>query len=403
MPSAKRLRTNSIVFTLNNYSEEECVSIKNSITSLTGHLHFAIVGKEIGESGTPHLQGFVRLKKSFLLARDGSLSKWRSLIPALARAHMEPAYGSDQDSENYCSKEGNLLIRVGTPSTSESGNNRFQDLLRATTFEEIVELDPQFAAKNYFQAQAIVKNNTMNSTKPTSPALLKAWQLKVLKKLIFQNRRKITFVEDEGGNSGKSMLAHFIAGRLQPKEVFYCRGGKSADIVHAFSKNAHTCKYAIFDYARNKQPEYFAWDLIEELKDGGITSLKYDGNCFWLAQPIKVLVFTNHSLDNHRHRLTEDRWDVHVLYNADNEAADIRPEDHPELCEAFNIRKPEDPPQVEEPEEIQLPDGIQEPNWEPDWDEVDAAFQLFQGPAAFQLFVDPGPEHEILLGEPATP
>lgn len=346
MAPSKRVRTNVICFTLNNYTDEECRGLQTSVNSYSQHIAFAIVGKEIAPSGTPHLQGYIKFKSTFLLARNGTLPKWRSLIPSLARAHMEPAYGSDLDSEKYCEKDGNLLLKVGDPTDEKGTNGPFLQILRATTLEEIMEIDPQFAAKNYFQATAIVRANSLNSTKPTSPVFLKAWQLVVLKRLIRQTRRQITFVVDEKGNSGKSLLAHFIAGHLSPKEVFYCRGGKSADIVHAFSKNAHTCKYAIFDYARNKQPDFFAWDLIEEIKDGGITSLKYDGNCFWVSNPIKILILTNHSLDAHRHRLTEDRWDVIKLRDANKEPADIRPEDHPIVAEAFNIPLPEDPQEV---------------------------------------------------------
>jgi len=48
----------NFVFTLNNYSEEEhetllkCDSFK-----------YIIIGREIGDSGTPHLQGYAELKK----------------------------------------------------------------------------------------------------------------------------------------------------------------------------------------------------------------------------------------------------------------------------------------------------------------------------------------------------
>jgi len=356
MPSVKKFRTNRCCFTLNNYTEEECQSLKTSLTSVVNHIHYSIVGKEVGASGTPHLQGYIRLKPSFLLAKNGIISKWKSLFPALHRAHLEPAFGSDLDSEKYCSKDENLIFQHGQPDDSKS-QDVFTSILSCKTLDEIAELDPQFAAKNYFQAVAISRANSIGATKPSPPPFLKKWQLVALKKLIKQCRRKITFVVDEQGNSGKSVLAHFIAGHLSPKEVFYCRGGKSADIVHAFSKCALTCKYVIFDYARNKQPDFFAWDLIEELKDGGITSLKYDGNCFWVDNSIKIIVLTNHDLDNHRHRLTEDRWDILRLRDASKEPTDIRPEDHPIICEAFNIPLPEDPPQITEVEPVdEFPD-----------------------------------------------
>lgn len=314
-----RVRSNRICFTLNNPSTanlDDVITRLKSLDSSAKAIAYAAVGQEVGASGTPHLQGFIHLKTSFLRARDGNISKWRSLIPALAKAHLEPAFGSDEDSEKYCLKDGNPLIVIGTPVLNAGSS--WDRLLDCKTLEEMREIDPEFVAKSHFQAVAICQRNSRYGTFPTPPSQLSQWQADVLKSLLQQSRRQITFVCDPRGNMGKSMLAHFIAGTLREK-VFYCRGGKSSDIVHAFSKGQF--EIAIFDYARNKQPEFFAWDLFEEMKDGGITSLKYDGNCFWLKSPVKVLVLTNHDLSDHRHRLTADRWDMHVL--SDHTSTDL--------------------------------------------------------------------------------
>ena len=153
MAPARQVKSNRIVFTLNNYTEEECQSLLRCINFLEPQIDYCIVGKEVGASGTPHLQGYIKLKTSFLRADRGIISKWRSLFPALKRAHLEPAYGSDLHSEKYCSKDGNLLISVGVPTSDV--DSTWTKILQATTMEEISQLDPQFAAKNYFQAQAI--------------------------------------------------------------------------------------------------------------------------------------------------------------------------------------------------------------------------------------------------------
>jgi hypothetical protein len=334
-----KIRSNRVCFTLNNYTEEECISLKNSLDSVCNHLNFCIVGKEVGQSGTPHLQGYIRLKPSFLLATRGTISKWKSLFPGLQRAHLEPAYGSDQDSEKYCSKDGNIFYKYSTPDDSK--RNVFSAILQCQTLEEIADLDPQFAVKYYFQSVAIARANSLNSSKPIPPKKLKPWQAAALTKLANQNQRQILFVVDEQGNSGKSVLAQFIVGSLPKKNVFYCRGGKSAGIVHALSKVASTCQYVIFDYCRNKQPAFFAWELFDQLKDGVITSLKYYWNCI---QPIKVLVLTSHDLSGHRHLLTEDRWDVIRLFNASQEPASFDPitDSTPEFRTAYNLDAPSD-------------------------------------------------------------
>lgn len=69
---------------------------------------FLIVGKEVGEQGTPHLQGFISLKSKHRLTGVKKLLG--------SRAHLEQARGSDADNEKYCSKGGNILIREGEPT-----------------------------------------------------------------------------------------------------------------------------------------------------------------------------------------------------------------------------------------------------------------------------------------------
>lgn len=99
--------------TLNNYTAEEY----DNLIALP--CKFLIVGKEVGESGTPHLQGFIRFSST------KRLTGVKKLIP---RAHLEKALGTDAQNITYCSKEyvdkdGNLIdnaqqpFMVGTPSS----------------------------------------------------------------------------------------------------------------------------------------------------------------------------------------------------------------------------------------------------------------------------------------------
>ena len=49
-------------FTFNNYSTDEYNSIVPKFRLLA---KYYIIGKEVGESGTPHLQGYVEFKKKY--------------------------------------------------------------------------------------------------------------------------------------------------------------------------------------------------------------------------------------------------------------------------------------------------------------------------------------------------
>lgn len=87
----------SWIFTLNNYTEPQCEYIKG----LEGITKMA-VGREVGESGTPHLQGVMTWKAP---KRFTQLSK---LIPT---AHWEKCKDIDM-AFNYCRKELNMLCDI---------------------------------------------------------------------------------------------------------------------------------------------------------------------------------------------------------------------------------------------------------------------------------------------------
>ncbi|QIM58708.1 replicase [Bat circovirus] len=91
-------------FTLNNPTDEEKAQIAGIADEKVKYL---IVGEEVGDSGTPHLQGFINLRAKVRLQGLKQL-----LGP---RAHCEKARGTDEDNKKYCGKDGKLLVEKGEP------------------------------------------------------------------------------------------------------------------------------------------------------------------------------------------------------------------------------------------------------------------------------------------------
>ncbi|AHY24220.2 replication protein [bream circovirus 1] len=104
-------------FTLNNYVEADLERLKTNLTEAV--CEFAVIGKEKGESGTPHLQGFVNLKTK------ARLSSMKEVISP--RAHFEPAKGTDLQNDEYCTKDNDIYLRIGEPSKQ----GKRSDLLKA--------------------------------------------------------------------------------------------------------------------------------------------------------------------------------------------------------------------------------------------------------------------------------
>lgn len=92
------------VFTINNYTTHDERYISNSYKD--GVSSYYIYGKEIGDQGTPHLQGFIQFTKAT------SLGMAKHYLP---RAHLEPRKGSVKEAIQYCQKEGDF-VEIGEPT-----------------------------------------------------------------------------------------------------------------------------------------------------------------------------------------------------------------------------------------------------------------------------------------------
>jgi len=92
-------------FTLNNYDEEEYTRIR---TEAEKSAKYWIIGKEVSPSGTPHLQGYL------LLRRRSNFSSVRNLLSP--RIHLEGARGSARQNREYCSKGGDYTEGGAIPS-----------------------------------------------------------------------------------------------------------------------------------------------------------------------------------------------------------------------------------------------------------------------------------------------
>lgn len=85
----------SWLYTLNNWTDEEFISVKNY------ECNYHVVGQEVGEKGTPHLQGCITFGKP---CRIISLKKLNN------RIHWEAVNNIDM-ARNYCTKGENVFIK----------------------------------------------------------------------------------------------------------------------------------------------------------------------------------------------------------------------------------------------------------------------------------------------------
>lgn len=119
------------VFTLNNYSEEEEVRA----LALPEEVKYGVIGKEVGESGTPHFQGYIYFKT------EKSLKQVREIFD---RAHWEISKGSIDEASDYCKKDGDFFEFGDKPMSNkrkgDAGKQSIEerwDLAKRGKFEEL--------------------------------------------------------------------------------------------------------------------------------------------------------------------------------------------------------------------------------------------------------------------------
>jgi len=142
-------RSRTWCFTLNNYTTEEEEGCRLIETVYT------IFGKEVGEQGTPHLQGYLRFKN------EKSLAQLKKLLP---RAHLMIAKGTPSDNRKYCSKDGDVFEKGIPPLTDiEKGQKEKKRWKRA--LEEAQEGNLAYFEENEPQIYLMHRNKILSHKK----------------------------------------------------------------------------------------------------------------------------------------------------------------------------------------------------------------------------------------------
>lgn len=317
MPIVKPKRTNHPrkrwCFTLNNYTEDELAKIKETLTEQ--NCIYAVVGKEVGESGTPHLQGFVHLK---VKKRIGGV---KDIVGN--RAHLEMARGTDSQNEVYCSKDADVVVSVGTPAKGGTENGGGFAMAENILTEVQRRIDSPMEdwredaerLRLYLRHEGLIERLTETKKQNQAKSVLAEtyrncefyqWQRELLQDLECDpDDRIIIWYVDKEGNSGKTWLSRYLL--LERSDVIRFENGRSADVKFAYRGQ----RIVIFDYSRSVEG-HLNYEVIESIKNGLIFNSKYESRSLVYAIP-HVVVFANFEPD--KDKLSADRWDIRFINN----------------------------------------------------------------------------------------
>lgn len=260
LPNTRRSR--GWCFTLNNYTENERKDIEQW---LLPSAHQYIVGEEVGEQGTPHLQGYVYVENKM------SLKQMKAKIP---RAHFEVAKDTPKQNRAYCSKDGKFIEHWNPEKESP---------------EQKLKKRKEHALKRYENIE------------------WKPWQADVLEKLSQPaDDRTVYWVYDAKGGNGKSFLCKYL---YLTRNVIIA-DGKKDNIFNQMNIKVNEQglepEIVMLDIPRCGQA-YMNYGVIEQIKNGLIYSGKYEGGDVIFDAP-HIIIFANFEPDYAQ--FTSDRWNV---------------------------------------------------------------------------------------------
>lgn len=126
-------RSRNYCFTHNNYSNTD---LEDQI-----ECKYIVYGKEVGDSGTPHLQGFISFKT------EKSLKQVIGLLPG---SHVEKAI-APKEAIAYCKKDGDFTERGKFSSSEEKGKGekrRWKDIREASEQGRLDDIPEDIRFKN---------------------------------------------------------------------------------------------------------------------------------------------------------------------------------------------------------------------------------------------------------------
>lgn len=134
------MSTRRIVFTKNNWTEEDYRALWEE-----PKFSYLVMGKEVGENGTPHLQGYAEFFKK---AKYAALAKKHKMACFVAKTQKEAI--------EYCKKDGDWAEKGEPRKDAQSGGQiekdrwaRNLELAKQGKLEELSQIDPEAYTRCY--------------------------------------------------------------------------------------------------------------------------------------------------------------------------------------------------------------------------------------------------------------
>jgi len=299
---ANMSRAKNWCFTLNNPTEDETSALLHAAAAT----EYIVWGRETGEGGTPHLQGYVIFPAAIRLAtvknRLGS-----------QRFHLEVTRGSPQQAAEYCKKDGDFTEFGELPAVAQGRRSDLDAYYawadefalqnnRAPSTPEVAQ-SAHVAVLTRYPGVTRISRMRLFVQPVDGNAELRQWQHDLVDRLALEpDDRKIIFVIDEVGNTGKSWFVNWYQDH-HPFSSQFLSVGKRDDIAHAVKTH---CRVFLVDIPRTNM-QFLQYSVLEQMKNGRVMSPKYHSVEKRMAHKVHIVVFGNEMPDPNA--LSQDRYE----------------------------------------------------------------------------------------------
>jgi hypothetical protein len=237
-------------FTLNNYKKDDINIISSKV------LNYCI-GEEVGESGTPHLQGYIEFE---------SKKRPMGVFKEYKNIHWEKRKGTRAEAAHYCRKDGKFITNI-----------------------------------KYKKEVKVLKDNLLN-----------IWEKEILRILDQDPDDRTIYWFYSSCGAGKTTFCKYLC----MKRGAIVLGGKSADMkngIISYKNNNDDIdpEIILVNLPKTFDIGYLSYTGIEECKDMMFYSGKYEGGMVCGNCP-HLIIFSNELPDIDK--VGVDRWKV---YNID--------------------------------------------------------------------------------------
>ena len=247
-------------FTLNNFTTTDL--------KFTDKVAYAIWQHEVGESGTPHLQGYIEF------TRSQQLTACKKLLPT---AHWAMRKGSQAEARAYCMKKDSTYRagpwEYGEFREHQQGHRTDIDEVVATLRDEgylrAVVAHPGYALRYAHGMREIAAaHKALRPVAFEEVGPLRAWQQSIVDIVSAPaNRRTIHWIRDSQGAVGKSYLVQYLRAKFNAVSL----NGRYQDMAYIYDEQPVVC----FDLERCTKKIVDVCRVAEALKNGCIISTKY--------------------------------------------------------------------------------------------------------------------------------